>query len=111
MNERNTESLFAVSSLVSVNQPVHIDICNWETFSPSASVHTVMCLVVHLGWVTLGGEREGCEMVWPVKTSKLVSPAEEQNRLRLVPPMSQMTGRVAHMVVVSLLAIGRAGWT
>lgn len=27
-------------SLVSVKQPVHVDICSWGTFSVSASLHT-----------------------------------------------------------------------
>lgn len=39
---------------------------------------------------------EGGEMVWPVKTSKLLSPAEEHNRLRFVLPASQMTQAGMH---------------
>lgn len=35
-------------------------------------------------------------MVWPVKTSKLLSPAEEHNRLRFVLPASQMTQAGMH---------------
>lgn len=56
-----TKSPFAVFSLVSVKQPVHVDICNWETFSTSASLHTVVHLMVRLVRAALD---EGREVKW-----------------------------------------------
>lgn len=65
-------------SLVSVKQAVHVGICNWKTFRTIALLHMLVRLMENFGW------REGGEIVWPVKTSKLLSPAEERSRLLLV---------------------------
>lgn len=94
INERKTKSPFVVFSLISVKQPVHVDICNWGTFRTSASMHTVMHLIVHLVWETRLRERS--ELVWPVRTSKLVFSAEEQNSQWFVPPVAQITETGKH---------------